>query len=222
MIDYYTAKILGGNARKVSIMLAETGVEHVVHYIDLRKNEQYEPWFKAINPNCKIPAIVDHELPGGFAFGESGAILVFLAERTGRFLPASGAERARVMQWLFWQVGSVGPMAGQLSYFANDAPEQVPFAIERYRNECLRLLDVLEGGLDGREYVAGDYSIADMALYSWIKPLYEASGRMRDPAQVADLTNIPRWLATVAARPAVGIAMTTYEGTALRVGRDVA
>ena len=129
MIDYYTAKVLGGNARKVSIMLAETGEEHVVHYVDLDKNEQYEPWFKAINPNCKIPAIVDRDVPGGLAVGESGAILIYLAERTGRFLPTRGSGRARVMQWLFWQVGSVGPMAGQLSYFASSAPEKVPFAL---------------------------------------------------------------------------------------------
>jgi GST-like protein len=126
------------------------------------------------------------------------------------------------MRWLFWQVGSVGPMTGQLSYFANTAPEKVPFAIERYPDECLRLLDVLEGGLDGKEYVAGEYSIADMALYSWIKPLYEASARLREPTQVVELARIPRWLATMAARPAVKVAMTRYEGTALRVGRDVA
>jgi GSH-dependent disulfide-bond oxidoreductase len=222
MIDYYTAKVLGGNARKVGIMLAETRVEHVVHYVDLAKNEQYEPWYRAINPNCKIPAIVDHDVPGDLAFGESGAILIYLAEMTGRFLPTSGPARARVLQWLFWQVGSVGPMAGQLSYFANTAPERVPFVIERYRDECLRLLDVLEGQLEGNEYVVGHYSIADIALYSWIKPLYEASGRMQNPARAADLSHIPRWLATMAARPAVDIAMTRYEGTALRVGRDIA
>lgn len=221
MIDYYTAKVLGGNARKVSIMLAETGVEHVVNYVDLGKNEQCEPWFRAINPNCKIPAIVDHDVPGNLAFGESGAILVYLAERTGRFLPAKGPDRARVLQWLFWQVGNVGPMAGQLSYFVDSAPEKAPFAIERYRNECVRLLDVLEGGLEGNEYVAGEYSIADMALYSWIRPLYQASARMRAPAQTVELANIPRWLATMSARPAVEIAMTRYEGTALRVGRDI-
>ena len=221
MIDYYTAKILGGNGRKVSIMLAETGVEHVVHYVDLKKNEQYEPWYRAINPNCKIPAIVDHGVPGGLAFGESGAILIYLAEATGRFLPTSGPKRARVLQWLFWQVGSVGPMAGQLSYFANDAPERVPFAIDRYRGECVRLLEVLEAELEGNEYVAGDYSIADIALYSWIKPLHGAYARLREQAESGELTSVSRWLATMAARPAVEIAMTKYEGTALRVGRDV-
>ncbi len=214
MIDYYTAKSRSGNSRKITIMLAETGVEHVVYYVDLDKNEQYEPWYAAINPNCKIPAIVDHDGPGDLALGESGAILIYLAEKTGRFLPASGPVRAKILQWVFWQVGSVGPMVGQLSYFVNRAPEKVPFAIERYRDECARLLDVLEGGLVGNEYVAGDYSIADMALYSWIKPVHEALG-------IVDLVNIPRWLETMAARPAVAIAMTRYEGTALRVGKDV-
>jgi GST-like protein len=221
MLDYYTAKSLGGNSRKVTIMFAETGVEHVVHFVDLRKNEQYEPWYRAINPNCKIPALVDHDVPGGLAFGESGAILIYLAEKTGRFLPARGPERARVLQWLFWQVGSVGPMAGQLSYFVSQAPERIPHAIERYRDECARLLDVLEGGLAGREYVAGEYSIADMALYSWIKPVYEAFVRLQDPPRVAALSQVPRWLATMAARPAVALAMARYEGTASRVGRDV-
>lgn len=215
MIDYYTAKLLGGNARKVGILLAETGIEHEVHFVDLAKGEQHEPWFRAINPSCKIPAIVDHDAPGRVAFGESGAILIHLAEKAGRFLPARGSERARVLHWLFWQVGSVGPMAGQLSWFANDAPERVPIAVERYLGECQRLLDVLEQGLEGNEYVAGDYSIADMALYSWIKPMHA-----RLPGS-APRVNIPRWLATMAARPAVGLVMTKYEGSARRVARDV-
>ncbi|SDR52856.1 GST-like protein [Rhizobiales bacterium GAS113] len=221
MIDYYTAKSLGGNTRKITIMLAETGLEHVVNFVDLDKSEQYEPWYRAINPNCKIPAIVDHDVPGGLAFGESGAILIYLAEKTGRFLPVSGPDRARVMQWVFWQVGSVGPMAGQLSYFAGRAPEKIDFAINRYRDECGRLLDVLEGQLSGTEYIAGDYSIADMANYSWIKPLYESFMRAKRPSRVTDLTHIPRWIATMSTRPAVTIAMTKFEGTALRVGKDV-
>jgi GST-like protein len=158
-------------------------------------------------------------VPGGLAFGESGAILIYLAEATGTVRPR--APEARVLQWLFWQVGSVGPMAGQLSYFANDAPARVPFAIDRYRGECVRLLEVLEAELEGNEYVAGDYWIADIALYSWIKPLHGAYVRLREQAESGELTSVSRWLATMAARPAVEIAMTKYEGTALRVGRDV-
>jgi GST-like protein len=221
MLDYYTAKTLGGNARKISILLAETGLDHVVHFVDLDKNEQFAPWYRAINPNCKIPAIVDSDESNALALGESGAILVHLAEKTQRFLPASGADRARVLQWLFWQVGSVGPMAGQLSYFASRAPERVPFAIERYRDECVRLLEVLEGQLAEHEYVAGDYSIADMANYCWIKPMVETLGRADPAGAAAKLTHVRRWIGTMAARPAVAIAMTRYEGTALRVGRDV-
>jgi GST-like protein len=221
MIDYYTAKTLGGNARKVTILLAETGLDHVVHFVDLDKDEQYEPWFRAINPNCKIPAIVDPDVPGGLALGESGAILVHLAEKTARFLPGSGPARSRVLQWLFWQVGSVGPMAGQLSYFANRAPERVGFAIERYRDECNRLLEVLETQLADSEFIAGDYSIADIANYCWIKPVYDNFLRAKTPGPVAELRHIPRWVGAMSARPAVAISMMRFEGTALRVGRDV-
>jgi GST-like protein len=113
MIDYYTGKSLGGNTRKVTIMLAETELEHVVHFVDLDKNEQYETWYRAINPNSKIPAIVDHDVAGGLKLAESGAILVHLAEKTGRFLPTSGARRSQVLQWVFWQASGLSPMAGQ-------------------------------------------------------------------------------------------------------------
>jgi GST-like protein len=221
MIDYYTAKTLGGNARKITIMLAETGLEHDVYFVDLSKGEQGEPWYLAVNPNGKIPAIVDRDVAGSPAIFESGAILVHLAEKTGRFLPTSGPGRPRVLQWLFWQVGGVGPMVGQWSYFAVTAPQKLPFAIERYRDETARLLRVMDTGLVGNEFIAGDYSIADMALYSWIKPSFEHMRGVRDPEWVADLTNIPRWLASMAARPAVAIAMTKYEGTARRIARDV-
>jgi GSH-dependent disulfide-bond oxidoreductase len=216
MIDYYTAKELGGNTRKISIMLAETGLEHIVHFIDLAAGVQQQEWFLNINPNGRIPAIVDHDVPGGHGLGESGAILVYLAEKTGQFLPRAEPERSRAIQWVFWQVGHIGPMLGQLSYFARSAPERVEFAIERYRQESLRLLKILDHQLSTNEYVAGEYSIADMSLYSWIKPVYEM------PAfRTTELSNLPRWLGAVGARPAVEIAMTRYEGTALRVGRDV-
>jgi GSH-dependent disulfide-bond oxidoreductase len=220
MIDYYTAKELGGNTRKISIMLAETGLEHIVHFIDLAAGVQQQEWFLDINPNGRIPAIVDHDVPGGHCLGESGAILVYLAEKTGQFLPRAEPERSRAIQWVFWQVGHVGPMFGQLSYFARSAPERIEFAIERYRQESLRLLQILDRQLFTNEYVAGEYSIADMSLYSWIKPAYERFSQV--PAlQMAELGNLPRWFGAVGARPAVQIAMTRYEGTALRIGRDV-
>jgi len=139
MIDYYTAKELGGNTRKISIMLAETGLEHVVHFLDLAAGVQRRDWYLDINPNGRIPAIVDHDVVGGYRLGESGAILIYLAEKTGQFLPRTEPERSRAIQWVFWQVGHVGPMFGQLSYFARSAPERIEFAIERYRQESLRI-----------------------------------------------------------------------------------
>jgi GST-like protein len=219
MIDYYTAKELGGNTRKISIMLAETGLEHVVHFVDLAAGVQQQDWFLDINPNGRIPAIVDHDVAGGHRLGESGAILVYLAEKIGRFLPRAEPARSCAIQWVFWQVGHVGPMFGQLSYFARSAPERVEFAIERYRQESLRLLKLLDRQLSTHEYVAGEYCIADMSLYPWIKPAFERFSQV--PAlQMAELSNLPRWLGAVGTRPAVQIAMTRYEGTALRIGRD--
>ena len=216
MLDYYTARSLGGNARKVSIMLAETGVPHRVHFVDLEAGEQRQPWFQAVNPNGRIPAIVDHDVPGGLALGESGAILVHLAEKTGRFLPSEPGPRARVLMWTFWQVGGIGPMMGQWSYFARSAPERVPFAIERYRGECVRLMDVLDRALEDGEFVAGDYSIADMALLSWAKP--GLAGLRSDPRDAGRWAQVERWIETMEARPAVRLAMTRPEGAAAEVG----
>jgi GSH-dependent disulfide-bond oxidoreductase len=222
MIDYYTAKSLGGNTRKITIMLAETGLPHVVYFVDLNKKEQLQDWYRAINKNCKIPAIVDRDIPGGFALSESGAVLVYLAEKTGQFLPATGEGRARVLEWVFWQASALGPMAGQWDYFWRSAPQKVDFAIARYRDECARLLGVLERQLGDHEYVAGDYSIADMMLYSWVLPVHRGLIALPETnLSVADLRHIPRWLTSMRARPAVELAMTRYEGTALRVGRDV-
>jgi GST-like protein len=221
MIDYYTGKSLGGNTRKVTIMLAETELEHVVHFVDLDKNEQYETWYRAINPNSKIPAIVDHDVAGGLKLAESGAILVHLAEKTGRFLPTSGARRSQVLQWVFWQASGLSPMAGQWNYFVQHAPQKVDFAIARYRDECARLLQVMETQLAGNEYVVGEFSIADMMLYSWVVPVYRALLALGEPAWTREFVNIPRWMETMLARPAVRTAMTRYEGTALRIGRDV-
>jgi GST-like protein len=221
MIDYYTAKSLGGNTRKVSIMLAETALEHVIFFVDLDKGEQHEAWYRALNANGKIPAIVDHGCPGALRLAESGAILVYLAEKTGRFLPSSGAARARVFEWLFWQASSLGPMAGQWNYFQRVAPERVPFAIARYRDECARLLAVLNDQLGAHEYVAGDYSIADMMIYSWAVPVYRGLRQAGALAADQEHADFERWIALVQSRPAVGLAMSRYEGSALRVGRDV-
>lgn len=218
MIDYYTARQLGGNTRKVSIMLAESETDHIVHFVDLDAGEQGEQWFTAINPNGRIPAIVDHDAPGELRLGESGAILIHLAEKTGRFLPTDRRLRAQAIQWVFWQVGHVGPTFGQWSYFGSSAPVKVGFAIERFRDEATRLLSVLNRQLLDHEFAAGDFSIADMALYSWIKPGFAALERNR-PDLAASWQSIPRWLAAVGGRPKVALAMTKYEGSALRIGR---
>jgi GST-like protein len=221
MIDYYTVRTLAGNSRKVSIMLAETGLEHVVHFVDLSKGEQHEAWYRAINRNGKIPAIIDHAVPGGLALGESGAILLYLAEKTGQFLPASGPQRAHVLEWVFWQVGGLGPMAGQWDYFFHGAPQKVDFAIARYRDECARLLRVLDGQLASNEYVAGSYSIADMMLYAWVLPVRHGLLAAREPTWISELVHVPRWLDTMAGRPAVRLAMSRHEGSALRIGTDI-
>jgi glutathione S-transferase len=226
MIDYYTAKTLGGNARKISIMLAETGLEHVVHFMDLAKGEQHEAWYLVINRNGKIPAIVDHDDVASSSLTESGAILFYLAEKTGSFLPAAGWRRARVLEWMFWQASGLGPMAGQWDYFLRSAPERVEFAVARYRDECARLLGVMDQQLADCEYVAGDYSIADMMLYSWVLPVRRGllafnPPSSRDPAWTASWPHVQRWLETVRQRPAVEVAMTRYEGTAVRIGKDV-
>jgi GST-like protein len=191
------------NGRKISIALEEMGLPYEVKPVNIGANAQFEPNFLAISPNNKIPAIVDHDAPGGaVTLFESGAILLHLAERTGRFLPASGAARAATLEWLFWQVGGVGPMFGQLGYFALRAPEKLPAAIERFREEALRLLGVMEKRLAAAPYLGGEYSIADMATYPWI---VSAMNLMR-PALgegAAHLPAIDRWLAEVGARPAV-------------------
>lgn len=220
MIDYYTARSLGGNTRKISIMLAEGEIEHIVHFMDLARGDQHEPWYARINPHGRIPAIVDHDAPGELALGESGAILVHLAEKIGRFLPTEPRARARTLMWTFWQVGSVGPMFGQWSFFASAAKEKMPMAIDRYRTECLRLLGVLERNLEQSEFVAGDYSIADMALLSWIQPGFAAFEKVT-PSNHDRWPQIERWLAAVSLRPAVALAMSRHEGSALSIGRDI-
>ena len=201
MIDLYTWTT--PNGRKISIMLEETGVPYKVIPVNLGKEEQLKPEFTAINPNQKIPAIVDHDVPGGpLGIFESGAILVHLAEKTGQLLPAAVRTRSQVMQWLMYQMSHVGPMIGQTGHFVNQAPEKIPYAIQRFINESVRIVGVLDVGLRGREFLAGEYSIADIATYPWVVAAWGPFQSMM-PEKVAEFGNVKRWLDTLAARPAV-------------------
>ncbi|HEV2112003.1 MAG TPA: glutathione binding-like protein [Gammaproteobacteria bacterium] len=204
MIDVYFAAT--PNGLKIKLFLEETRLPYKIHPVSLSKGEQFKPAFLAISPNNKIPAIVDPEPRGGGApipIFESGAILIYLAEKTGRFLPAELRGRIEVLKWLFWQVGGLGPMAGQAGHFRAYAPEPVPYAIERYTKEVNRLYGVLDKQLAQHEYVAGGYSIADMAIYPWIVP-HTPHGQ-----KLEDFPHLKRWFETLRARPAV---IKTYEG----------
>lgn len=198
MIDLYTWGT--PNGRKVSIMLEEVGLPYRVHAIDIMKGDQFTPEYVAINPNSKIPAIVDQDGPGGAPFSvfESGAILIYLAEKTGRFLPTDPAGRYGALQWLMFQMGGFGPMLGQAHHFRRFAPEQIPYAVERYSKEAKRLYGVLDKRLAEAEYVAAEYSIADMALYPWTQ---RADWQGIDIA--AEFPNVKRWADSLTARPAV-------------------
>ncbi len=193
MIDLYT--FTTPNGRKASIMLEEVELPYNVHTIDITKGDQFTPEFVAINPNSKIPAIVDQET--GITVFESGAILIYLAEKTGKLLPTATKERFQVLSWLMLQMGSVGPMLGQLNHFKRFAPEKIPYAVERYQKETLRLYSVLDKQLAEREFLCGDYSIADIATYPWIA-IHEMQGLTLD-----DHPNLKRWVETVQQRPAV-------------------
>lgn len=195
MIELFTAAT--PNGWKVSIALEEMGLPYTVRSIALPKNEQKEAWFLKVNPNGRIPAIVDHD-NDDFAVFESGAILLYLAEKTGKLLPRDEKGRSRVMQWLMFQMGGIGPMMGQANVFFRYAPEKIPYAIERYQRECRRLFEVLEGQLATHEYLANDeYSIADIANWSWAHT-YKWSG-----VSIDGLPHLQRWLAAIRARPAV-------------------
>jgi GST-like protein len=197
MIDlyYWTTP----NGHKVTLFLEETGVPYRIVPVNIGKGEQFAPDFLKIAPNNRMPAIVDHEPAGGggpISLFESGAILLYLADKTGRFIPSEVHGRAEVLQWLFWQMGGLGPMAGQNHHFRNYAPEKLPYAIDRYVNETNRLYGVLDRRLADRDFVAGaDYSIADMAIYPWIVP-YEAQGQ-----DLASFPHLARWFEVVKARP---------------------
>ncbi|HEV2818612.1 MAG TPA: glutathione S-transferase N-terminal domain-containing protein [Allosphingosinicella sp.] len=194
MIDLYTSPT--PNGYKISILLEELALPYTVHAIDLSSGAQKEPWFTAINPNGRIPAIVDRG-NGDFPVFESGAIMLYLAERSGRLLPHDAKDRSRVIQWLMFQMGGLGPMMGQANVFARYFPEVIPPAIERYRRESRRLLEVLDARLAGHEYLAGDYSIADIANFCWART-HEWPG-----VSIDGLDHLRRWLELIAARPAV-------------------
>jgi GST-like protein len=186
------------NGWKVTIMLEECGLEYRMIPVNIGAGEQFTPDFLAISPNNRMPAIVDHDAEGGaLSVFESGAVLTYLAEKTGRFMPGDLRGRMAVQQWLFWQVGGLGPMAGQLSHFVNYAPEPMPYALERYKKEYDRLLGVMDRQLAETDFLAGDYSIADMAAWPWLLP-YKAFGQSLD-----HLPNVRRWHDTIKQRPAV-------------------
>lgn len=197
MIDlhYWTTP----NGHKITIFLEETGLPYKIFPVNISKGDQFKPEFLAIAPNNRIPAIVDHEPADGGAplsIFESGAILLYLAEKTGRFIPSDFRARNEVLEWLFWQMGGLGPMAGQNHHFKQYAPETLPYAIDRYVNETNRLYGVLNKRLADREFVAGDYSIADMASYPWVVP-YERQGQNLD-----DFPHLKRWFHAIGERPA--------------------
>ncbi len=200
MIDLYTSAT--PNGWKASIMLEELGIPYTVHPIQLQQLEQKQDWYLRLNPNGRIPTIVDRD-NGDFAVFESGAILLYLAEKTGRFLPSDPKGRSIAVQWLMFQMGGVGPMQGQANVFFRYAPEKIPFAIERYQSETRRLYEVLDRRLADHEYLAGEYSIADIATWPWVSIHFWAG------VEVDGLPHLQRWIEAVRARPAVqsGIAV---------------
>jgi GSH-dependent disulfide-bond oxidoreductase len=198
MIDlhYWTTP----NGHKITIFLEETGLPYKFFPVNIGKGEQFKREFLAVSPNNRIPAIVDHAPAGGGApisVFESGAILLYLADKTKRFIAQELRDRTETIQWLFWQMGNLGPMAGQNNHFSNYAVEKIQYAMDRYRNEVNRLYGVLNNRLADRSYVAGEYSIADMAIYPWIVP-YERQGQ-----KLEDFPHLKRWFETIRARPAV-------------------
>ena len=196
MIDlyYWTTP----NGHKITIFLEETGLPYTIKPVNIAEGEQFEDDFLAISPNNKIPAIVDHDTVDGepLALFESGNILEYLADKTGSYLPSAGAKRYTVLQWLFWQMAHLGPMLGQNHHFRKYAPEKLEYAIDRYQKETERLYGVLDDQLSGKAYIAGDYSIADMACYPWILP--ENQG-----IDIAEFDNVQIWKERIKGRPAV-------------------
>jgi GSH-dependent disulfide-bond oxidoreductase len=208
MIDLYYWPTPNGH--KVSIFLEETGTPYRVVPINIRKGEQFEPAFLKISPNNRMPAIVDTDGPDGkpLSVFESGAILIYLAEKTGKLMPPKGAARYAVLEWLMFQMGGVGPMFGQAGHFRNAAPEKIPYAIERYTKETHRLADVMNKRLGESPFLGGDYSIADIATYSWVVALFG-----REPAALEARPNLKRWIDAIGARPAVKKGMAVMADT---------
>ncbi|MGH8679459.1 MAG: glutathione binding-like protein [Burkholderiales bacterium] len=203
MIDLYYWPTPNGH--KIAIFLEETGIQYHIIPVNIGRGDQFKPDFLKISPNNRMPAIVDHapsDDKGPISVFESGAILLYLAEKSRRFIPQELRSRVEVLQWLFWQVGGLGPMAGQNHHFTHYAPEKLPYAIERYVNETARLYAVLDDRLADREYVAGEYSIADMASYPW------TVSHTRQQQKLEDFPNLKRWFEAIRARPAV---MRAYE-----------
>lgn len=209
MIDFYYWPTPNGH--KVSILLEELGLDYRVRAVDILKGEQFEPEFLEISPNNRQPAIVDHDGPGGLPLSlfESGAILMYLAEKTGRFWPADMAERYTVVQWLMFQMANVGPMFGQCGHFKGYAPREVPYAIERYTNETLRLYGVMEKRLSRAPFLAGEYSIADIATWPWVRV------RWLHEIDLDAFPSVKRWYESIEARPCV------QRGIALLAEREV-
>ncbi len=212
MIDLYTAAT--PNGWKASITLEELGLPYRVHAIDLSAGEQKQPPFLEMNPNGRIPVIMDRA-NDDFAVFESGAIMLYLAERAGKLIPSDEKGRSRVVQWLMFQMGGLGPMMGQANVFARYFPEQIPAAIDRYLRESRRLLEVLDGRLADNEWLAGEYSIADIANFSWAH-IHEWPG-----VDIAGLDHLKRWMDAIAARPAVqrGLAVPPRQDDETRIER---
>lgn len=203
------------NGHKITIFLEESGLDYRIVPVNIGAGDQFQPEFLRISPNNRMPAIVDHKPADGgepIAVFESGAILVYLAEKCGKFLPHDLRERKAVLEWLFWQVGGLGPMAGQNHHFVQYAPDKLPYAIERYVKETNRLYGVMERQLEQHEYLAGEYSIADMAAYPWVVP-YEAQQQTLE-----DFPQLQRWFMMMRSRPAVVQAYAKaepYKGTTM-------
>ena len=187
------------NGWKITLMLEECGLPYEISYVDLSQHEQFEPTFLKISPNGRMPAIVDPDGPGGepISIFESGAILQYLGNKTGQFYPVEQRMRSEVEQWLFWQMGGLGPMAGQAAHFRNYKADKIEYAVDRYTNEVIRLYGVMDGRLADRDFLAGDFSIADMACWPWIRG-YKAYG-----IELRDFAYLRAWFKRVGGRPAV-------------------
>ena len=196
MIDAYIWPT--GNGKKITIMLEECGLEYRAIPVNINKGDQFKPEFEALSPNNKMPAIVDHDAQGGpIRMFESGAILQYLGEKTGKLLPTDTHGKYNVLQWVYWQIGGLGPMAGQAHHFLRYAPEKIEYPMHRFRTEVARLYTVMDKQLAKREYLAGEYSIADIACWPWVFR-YDWQGQ-----DLNDFPHVKRWFETVGARPAV-------------------